>query len=124
MASLKENQVWELVKLPTGRKVIGSKWIFKTKVDGDGKIERYKARLVAQGFTQKHGIDYDQTFSPVVSFESIRSIIAIAAKNDLKLHQMDIKTAFLNGELSEEIFISQPEGYVTEGFESYVCKLK
>ena len=124
MNSLKENDVWDLVKLPKGRKVIGCKWIFKTKVDGDGRIERYKARLVAQGYTQKFGIDYDQTFSPVVSFESIRSIIAIAAKNGLKLHQMDIKTAFLNGELNEEIFISQPEGFVAKGFEDYVCKLK
>ena len=124
MKSLNDNEVWELVKLPEGRKAIGCKWIFKTKVDGDGNIERYKARLVAQGFTQKFGVDYDQTFSPVVSFESVRSIIAIAAKNGLKLHQMDVKTAFLNGELKEEIFLKQPEGFVVKGHEDYVCKLK
>ena len=122
--SLNKNQVWELVRLPEGKKTIGCKWIFKTKVDGDGNIERYKARLVAQGFTQRYGIDYDQTFSPVVSFESIRSIIAIAAKNNLKLHQMDVKTAFLNGELNEEIYINQPEGFVVKGLEDHVCKLK
>ena len=124
MKSLNENQVWELVELPKGRKAIGCKWIFKTKIDGDGNIERYKARLVAQGYSQKFGVDYDQTFSPVVSFESIRSIAAIAAKNGLKLHQMDVKTAFLNGELSEEIFLKQPEGFIVKGFENHVCKLK
>ena len=124
MNSLHENQVWDLVKLPKGRKAIGCKWIFKTKIDGEGNVERHKARLVAQGYTQKFGVDYDQTFSPVVSFESIRSIIAIAAKNGLKLHQMDVKTAFLNGELTEEIFLKQPEGFVEKGFEDYVCKLK
>ena len=123
MKSLNENKVWELVKLPKGRKAIGCKWIFKTKIDGDGKVERHKARLVAQGYTQKFGVDYDQTFSPVVSFESIRSIIAIAAQNGLKLHQMDVKTAFLNGELSEEIFLKQPEGFVVKGYEDHVCKL-
>ena len=124
MKSLSDNEVWELVKLPEGRKAIGCKWIFKTKIDGEGNIERYKARLVAQGFTQKFGVDYDQTFSPVVSFESIRSILAIAAKNGLKLHQMDVKTAFLNGELDEEIFLKQPEGFVVKGYEDHVCKLK
>ena len=124
MKSLNKNKVWELVKLPKGRKAIGCKWIFKTKIDGDGNIERYKARLVAQGYTQKFGVDYDQTFSPVVSFESIRSIISIAAKNGLKLHQIDVKTAFLNGELSEEICLKQPEGFVSKGYEDYVCKLK
>ena len=124
MKSLTDNKVWELVKLPTGRKAIGCKWIFKTKIDGNGDIERYKARLVAQGFTQKFGVDYDQTFSPVVSFESVRSVIAIAAKNGLKLHQMDVKTAFLNGELNEEIYLRQPEGFVVKGYEDHVCKLK
>ena len=124
MKSLNENKVWELVKLPKGRKAIGCKWIFKTKIDGDGNIERYKARLVAQGYTQKYGVDYDQTFSPVVSFESIRSIAAIAAQKGLKLHQMDVKTAFLNGELTEEIYLKQPEGFIEKGYEDYVCKLK
>ena len=122
--SLKENEVWDLVTLPEGRKTIGCKWVFKTKIDADGEIDRYKARLVAQGYNQKYGIDYDETFSPVVRFESIRTIIALAAKYGLKLHQMDVKSAFLNGELKEEIFMKQPEGFIVKGKETHVCKLK
>ena len=104
--SLKKNDVWDLVELPKGRKAIGCKWIYKTKLDADGEIERYKVRLVAQGCNQKYGIDYDETPSPVVRFKSICTVIALAASFGLKLHQMDVKTAFLNGELKEEIFIS------------------
>ena len=122
--SLKKHEVWDLVKLPAGRKAIGSKWIFKCKTDADGNVERYKARLVAQGFTQKYGIDYEETFSPVVRFESVRTVLALAAKLGFKLHQMDIKTAFLNGELEEEIFMRQPEEFIEEGKEEMVCKLK
>ena len=106
------------------RSVIRCKWIFKTKRDADGNIDRYKARLVAQGYNQTYGIDYDETFSPVVRFESARSIIALATNFGLKLHQMDIKTAFLNGSLQEEIYMKQPTGFVEEGKENYVCKLK
>lgn len=124
IGSLAENDVWDLVTLPEGRKAIGSKWIYKTKLDADGNIERYKARLVAQGFNQKYGIDYDETFSPVVRFESIRTVIALAANYALKVHQMDVKTAFLNGELKEEIFMKQPEGFVSKGEENLVCKLQ
>ena len=122
--SLKDHNVWELVKLPAGRKAIGSKWIFKRKTDADGKVERYKARLVAQGFTQKYGVDYEETFSPVARFESIRTVLALAAKLGLKLHQMDIKTAFLNGELEEEIYMRQPEQFIEKGKEEMVCRLK
>ena len=122
--SLKEHQVWDLVELPPGRKAIGSKWIFKCKTDAEGNVERYKARLVAQGFNQKYGIDYEETFSPVVRFESVRTILALAANLGFKLHQMDIKTAFLNGELEEEIFMRQPEGFIEAGKEDMVCKLK
>ena len=86
---------------PRGRKAIGSKWVFKRKYDSDGNMKQHKARLVAQGFLQKHGVDYDETFCPVVRFESVRTVIALAAKHDLKLHQLDITTAFLNGELNE-----------------------
>ena len=121
--SLKKHDVWELVDLPEGRKTVGCKWIYKLKHDEDGNIERYKARLVAQGFSQKEGIDYDETFSPVVRFESIRTVIALAAQFGLKLHQMDVKTAFLNGELKEKIYMKQPPGYVVEGKENLVCLL-
>jgi hypothetical protein len=121
--SLKEHGVWDLVKLPEGRKTVGCKWIFKVKQDADGNVERYKARLVAQGFSQKEGEDYDETFSPVVRFESIRTVIALAAQLGLSLHQMDVKTAFLNGELKEKIYMRQPPGYVVQGKETYVCLL-
>ena len=123
MDSLKANDVYDIVKLPQHRKTVGCKWIFKRKVRADGSIERYKARLVAQGYSQKPGQDYDETFCPVVRFESVRSVIAMAAQHELLLHQMDVTSAFLNGDLEEEIYMSQPEGFQIEG-ENLVCKLK
>ncbi len=113
MDSLKENDIWELVKLPEGRKTVGSKWVFKTKMNVDGNIERYKARLVAQGFSQRFGSDYDETFCPVVRMESVRTLIAMSVQYGLQLHQVDATTAFLNGKLEEEVYMSQPAGFVT-----------
>ena len=115
---LKANDVWDIVDLPKDHKAIGSKWIFKRKRDAEGNVERYKARLVAQGFTQKDGIDYDKTFSLVVRFESIRTIIALAARQNLQLHQIDITTAFLNGTLEEVIYMKQSEGFEIKGSEN------
>ncbi|RVW72857.1 Retrovirus-related Pol polyprotein from transposon TNT 1-94 [Vitis vinifera] len=103
MSSMKCNDVWDLVELPNGAKTIGCKWVFKTKKDSLGNIERYKAKLVAKGFTQKEGIDYTETFSPVSKKDSLRIILALVAHFDLELQQMDVKTAFLNGELEEEV---------------------
>ena len=124
MQSLKENDVWELVELPKGRKTVGSKWVYKVKTGADGSVERYKARLVAQGYTQKFGTDYDETFCPVVRMESLRSLIALSVQFGLQLHQVDVTTAFLNGELEEEVYMQQPRGFVFEGKENLVCKLK
>ncbi len=120
--SLDTNCVWNLVELPEGRKPVGSKWVFKTKTNADGKIERYKARLVAQGFSQKFGSDYDETFCPVV--RPVRTLIVMSVQYGLQLHQVDVTTAFLNGELKEEVYMRQPEGFVTPGKEHLVCKLK
>ena len=124
MKSMKDNDVWDLVELPKGVKPIGCKWIFKTKRDSKGNIERYKARLVAKGFTQKEGIDYKETFSPVSSKDSFRTIMALVAHLDLELHQMDVKTAFLNGDIDETIYMVQPENFVSGDPKSMVCKLK
>ncbi|RVW73385.1 Retrovirus-related Pol polyprotein from transposon TNT 1-94 [Vitis vinifera] len=103
--SMQDNKVWELVPLPVGTKPIGCKWIFKTKRDSNGNVERYKARLVAKGFTQKEGIDFKETFSPVSTKDSFRIIMALVAHYDLELHQMDVKTAFLNGDIDETIYM-------------------
>ncbi|KZV24228.1 hypothetical protein F511_35114 [Dorcoceras hygrometricum] len=108
-----DNDVWDLVTLPKGAKPIGCKWIFKTKRDSKGNVERFKARLVAKGFTQKEGIDYKETFSPVSSKDSFRIIMALVAHFDLELHQMDVKTAFLNGDIDEMIYMRKPEGFVS-----------
>ena len=124
MESLHEHDVWDYCELPKGRKAVGSKWVFKEKVGSDGTTERYKARLVAQGYTQRHGLDYDETFSPVARAESVRTIMALAAKHNMVVHQMDVKTAFLNGKLEEEVYMKQPEGFIKEGQEHLVCKLK
>ena len=122
--SLMDNETWELVNLPSGQKPVGCKWIFKTKCTSEGKVERHKARLVAKGYTQKPGEDYDETFSPVVRYSSIRALLAFAVQNNMMIHQMDVVTAFLNGSLSEEIYMEQPPGYIKEGEENLVCKLK
>jgi Reverse transcriptase (RNA-dependent DNA polymerase) len=103
--------VYDIVPRPKGRKVIGSRWVFCIKRGPDGAILKYKARLVAQGFTQIEGVDYDETFAPVAKLASLRVIMAMAAERDLELHQMDVKSAYLNGELREEIFMEAPLGF-------------
>jgi hypothetical protein len=117
--AMARNEAWDLVDLPAGHKAVKSKWVFKLKSDG-----RFRARLVAKGFTQVPGIDYDETFSPVARFESLRLLLALAALGDWHIHQMDVKSAFLNGVLEEEIFMEKPQGFVVSGQETRVCRLK
>ncbi|CAL8091268.1 unnamed protein product [Prunus armeniaca] len=121
--SIMQNHTWELVDIPPGNRPIGYKWIFKKKLKADGTIDKYKARLVAKGYRQKEGLDFFDTYSPVTRITSIRMLIAIASIYDMEIHQMDVKTAFLNGELDEEIYMEQPEGFVVKGQELKVCKL-
>ena len=122
--SMRHNGVWELIELPEGNRPIGCKWVYKTKKDHKGKVEKFKARLVAKGFTQREGVDYEATFSPVSSKDSFRVIMALVAHFDMELHQMDVKTAFLNGDLNEEVYMMQPEGFVANDSGKLVCRLK
>ena len=124
MTSMYDNQVWTLIDPPEGLKTIGCKWIFKKKIDMDGNVQTFKARLVAKGFRQTHGIDYDETFSPVVMLKSIRIMLAIAAYYDYEIWQMDVKTAFLNGNLLEDVYMTQPEGFIDLKYPNRVCKLQ
>ena len=111
MNSMASNGVWDIVKFPNGAKIDGYKWVYKTKKNSLGNIERYKARLVAKEFTQKEGIDYKETFSLVSKKDSLHIILALVAHFDFELQQMDVKTTFLNGELEEEVYMKQPEGF-------------
>ncbi|GJW68678.1 retrotransposon protein, putative, ty1-copia subclass [Tanacetum coccineum] len=117
-------EVWILVDLPPNGKTVGSKWLFKKKTDIDGAVHTYKARLVVKGCTQTLGIDYKETFSPVADIRAIRILIAIAAFYDYEIWQMDVKTAFLNEYLSNEVYIEQTEGFVNPKYPNRVCKLK
>ncbi|KAJ4713080.1 Retrovirus-related Pol polyprotein from transposon TNT 1-94 [Melia azedarach] len=110
--SIKDNDVWDLVSLPEGAKPIGCKWIVKTKRDSKGNMERYKARLVTKGFTQKEGIDYKETFSPISSKDFFRIIMALMAHSNIELHQIDVKTTFLNGDIDETVYMVQLENFV------------
>ena len=123
MASLRENNVWDLVKLPEGKTTVGSKWVYKVKTGADESVQRYKARLVAQGFTQQYGTDFDETFCPVIRQESLRLLMALSVKHGLSLHQVDVTTAFLNGTLEDEVYMQQPKGFECQGKEEFVCKL-
>jgi hypothetical protein len=121
--SLMTNNTWTLVPLLAGRKPVSCKWVFKIKQGANGEVERYKAKLVARGFTQTYGVDYNETFALVAKFTSIRCIVALATLEDMEVHQMDMKTAFLNGKLEEEIYMEQPQGFMHQGGEHLVCKL-
>jgi hypothetical protein len=114
--SLLINDTWSLVELPRGRKTIKNKWVYKLKLAADGSVSRFKARLVAKGFTQRPGIDYQETFSPVAKFDSIRTILSIAAAEDLNITQFDVRTAFLNGDVDAEIYMEEPLGFQTPSF--------
>jgi hypothetical protein len=123
MESILSNGTWELVKRPYGCKPMGCKWVFKKKLKPDGTIDKYKARLVAKGYAQKKSEDFFDTYSPVAKLTTIHILLSLAASHSLLIHQMDVKTAFLNGELEEEIYMTQPDGFVVEGHEDKVCKL-
>jgi hypothetical protein len=122
--SIIKNNVWEIVPRPKGEDVVSSKWLFKIKHVAHGSIEKYKARFVACGFSQKEGTDYEDTFTHVARYISIRTIIALATKMKWKLHQMDVKTTFLNVVIEEEVYIEQPQGLEVEDMKSHVCRLK
>lgn len=122
MKSMKLNDVWDLEEIPKGAKTVGCKWVYKTKYDSRGNIEKFKVRLVAKGFTQREGIDYNETFSPVSCKDSFRIIMALVAHYDLELHQMDVKTAF--GDLEEKVYMAQPKGFVMKGNENMGCRIK
>jgi hypothetical protein len=120
--SLLENQTWDLVPLPYGRKMFGCRWVYNTKREVHGQISRYKSRLVTKTFQEVHDIDYDETFAPVVKMVSIRLTLAIAVLKGWEFHHMDMKNAFLHGDLSEEIYMEQPQGFMQDS--SLVYQLK
>ncbi len=121
--SLMTNNTWTLVPLPAGRKPVSCKWVFKIKQGANGEVEHYKAKLVEKGFTQTYEMDYNETFAPVAKLTSICCILALAALEDMEIHQMDVKTTFLKGELEKEIYMEQPQGFVHQGGEHLMCKL-
>jgi histone deacetylase 1/2 len=122
--ALIQNRTWHLVSQPTGVNVIDSKWVFKVKHHADGSIERYKARLVAKGFKQRQGLDYDDTFSPVVKPTTIRLLLSLAVSRGWHLRQLDIQNAFLNGVLEEEVYMRQPPGYEDPAYPHHLCRLE
>jgi histone deacetylase 1/2 len=119
--ALQANHTWTLVPLPSNRTSIGCKWVFRVKQNSDGTLNKYKARLVAKGFHQQHGFDFTETFSPVVKPVTIRIILTLAISQKWSLQQLDVNNAFLNGNLTEEVYMQQPQGF-EQGDPSLVCK--
>jgi hypothetical protein len=122
--ALQRNDTWTLVPRPASHNVVGCRWIFKTKLRSDGSIEHHKARLVAQGFSQIKGLDFDDTFSPVVRPVTVRLILSLALTSGWRLHQLDVNNAFLYGLLHDEVYMEQPPGYIDPLFPRHVCRLK
>ena len=124
MQAFEHNGTWELVSLPPGKKTVGCRWVYAVKVGPNGEIDRLKARLVAKGYTQIYGLDYCDTFSPVAKITTVRLFLAMAAMRHWPLHQLDIKNAFLHGDLEEDIYTEQPPRFVAQGEYGLVCKLR
>jgi hypothetical protein len=123
LESIKENKTWNLVNLPRGHKAIGLMWVFKLKHDEQGDIVKHKARLVVKGYVQRQGVDFEEVFAPVARTESVRVLLILAAHNNWPVHHMDVKSAFLNGDLGEEVYVSQPPGFIKQGEEEKVYRL-
>ncbi|CAL9003035.1 unnamed protein product [Prunus brigantina] len=121
---IEKNKTWELVDRPTDKPVIGVKWVYKTKLNLDGTVQKNKARLVAKGYSQKPGIDFNETFAPVAKLDTIRTLVALAAQKGWKLFQLDVKSAFLNGVLHEKVYVDQPPGFMVKNKEDKVYRLK
>jgi len=121
--TLRSNHTWSLVPFHPSMKVVGSRWVYQIKRHVDGSIEHYKARLVAGGFTQQEGIDYSETFSPIIKQTTVRLVFSIAISHNWKIHQLDINNAFLNCVLTEEVYMKQPPGFVDPALPSHVCRL-
>ena len=121
--SLMVNDTWDLIPLPKGRKLVRCKWVYRTKYASDGSVERLKRRLVAKGFSQVEGIEYNETFAPVAKINSIRLVLSLEALHNWEVQQMDVKYTFLHGDSHEEIYMEQPPGYVQNN-SSLVCLLK
>jgi hypothetical protein len=124
LTSIQDNKTWDLCELPKGHRPIGLKWVYKLKRNPSGDIVKHKARLVAKGYVQWQGIDFEDVFALVARLESVRLLIALAAQFAWKIHQMDVKSAFLNGDLAEEVYVSQPPGFEVKGQSNKVYKLK
>ncbi|WVZ53348.1 LOW QUALITY PROTEIN: hypothetical protein U9M48_004308 [Paspalum notatum var. saurae] len=123
MASIEENKTWTLVDLPKGQRVIGLKWVFKLKRDEHGEVVKHKARLIAKGYVQRQGIDFEEVFAPIARMESVRVVLAVAAHRGWSVHHMDVKSTFLNGELVEEVYVARPPGFTATGHEEKVLRL-
>jgi hypothetical protein len=121
-AALLANHTWDLVPRPPCTNVVTGKWLFRHKLTSDGSLDRYKARWVLRGFTQRPGVDYDETFSPVVKF-AVRAVLSLALSRDWAIHQLDVKNAFLHGTLMEIVYCSQPTGFVDADRPDLVCRL-
>jgi len=124
LLSIRENETWSYADLPKGHRAIGLKWVCKVKRDPGGNIVKYKARLVAKGYAQKQGVDYEEVFAPVARQETVRLILALATQGEWEMHHMDVKSAFLNGDLMEEVYVHQPPGFVNPKCPSKVMKLR
>ena len=122
--ALKKVGTWTLVDLPSGKKAIGCKWVFVVKTKADGSLKWLKTRLVTKGYAQTYGIDYSETFSPVAKLTSVRLLVSLATTYHWNLHQLDVKNAFLNGDLLEEVYMEQPPGFVAQGECGKVCFLR
>jgi hypothetical protein len=121
---IKKNDTWELVPSPRNENVIGTKWVFRNKLNEDGQVTNNKARLVCKGYAQVEDIDFEETFSPVSKMEAIILILAYACSKNIKVYHMDVKSTFLNGYLEEEVYIEQPKGFLLSKIEIYFCRLK